>query len=107
MTQGDEPAAGEAKDDGQEDDSKGSELLEAADREARSLHEGRSVSLLGGEIPLRVLAAFAIFIAVFVAVLMVLWAALGGVGLALGWIVAALVGALAVKLLIGRGGAAA
>jgi hypothetical protein len=89
------------------DDSRGSELVEAADREARSLQQGRSVSLLGGEIPLRVLAAFAIFIAVFVAVLLALWAALGGVGLALGMIVGALVGALAVKLVLGRGGAAA
>lgn len=100
-----EPRDDEPQDD--EDDSRGAQLLDAADREARSLQEGRSFSLLGGEIPLRVLAALGIFVAVFVAVMLALWAALGGIGLALGLIVGALAGALAVKLLLGRGGAAA
>ncbi len=75
-----------------------SEVRAAADREAERLQAGPGFSLFGGEVPYRVLVAFAIFIVVFLAVWAGLWALLGGIGIALGWILAALAGALAVRL---------
>jgi hypothetical protein len=67
-----------------------------ANRELRAWTEGPSFRFLGGELPIRALAAFGIFIAAFTVVYLALWALLGGLGLALGWIVAALAGAAVV-----------
>ena len=76
--------------------------LEAASESAQAslanLQEGRRVSMLGAELPGRVLVAMAIFLVAFMIVWMFMWAALGGLGLALGWTVAAAAGAAAVKL---------
>jgi hypothetical protein len=96
--QEEESASEKAQD---EENSRTSELRAAADREAQTLQEGPGISLFGAEIPYRVLIAIAVFVVVFVAVWAAVWALLGGIGLALGWIFAAVVGALAVRL-VGR-----
>jgi hypothetical protein len=86
-----------AEGDSEPDSESSAEVATAtAEREARPLLGGSGVSLFGGEIPYRALIAIAIFVAVFTVVLVGLWALLGGIGLALGWIVALVVGALAV-----------
>jgi hypothetical protein len=74
------------------------QALEAADREARRLQEGPGITLFGGQISYRALIAIGIFIAAFMAVWVVLWAGMGGVGLGLGWIPAAAAGVAAVGL---------
>ena len=94
-----EPRDDEGHDEESEDSDELAEVAATAEREARPLIEGRSFSLLGGELPHRTLLAIAVFIAVFLAVWLALWALLGGWGLGLGWIVALAVGALAVWLL--------
>ena len=73
-------------------------LQEAADDEAQRLQRGSSVSLLGAEVPVRVLAALGIFLLVFTVVYALLWALGGGLGLALGWIPAAAAGVVAIRL---------
>lgn len=65
----------------------------------RPLWEGRAISLFGGQVPLRALAALAVFLPVFVLLYLALWELLGNVGLVLGWIAALLVAAVAVLLL--------
>ena len=86
----------------EEDDSAVAQLRENADREARRLGEGPGITLFGGKIPYRTLLAIAVFVGVFLLVWVPLWAALGGVGLGLGWIPAAAAGAAAVWLLARR-----
>jgi hypothetical protein len=88
--------AGAAAETEKSEDSATAQALEAADREARSLQEGPGITLFGGEISYRTLAAIGIFIAAFMAVWVVLWAGMGGVGLGLGWIPAAAAGVAAV-----------
>ena len=84
------------------EDSAASELRDVAARDGRRLQEGPALELLGGRLPYRVLISMAIFVVVFMLVWVGLWAVLGGLGLGLGWIVAALAGLLAVKLLAAR-----
>lgn len=71
-----------------------------AEREANSVMQGPKVSLFGAELPKRALIALAVFVAAFTLVWVALWAALGGIGLALGWIPAAALGWLAVRLVL-------
>ena len=80
----------EAREDGvaQRVDSEARESLE-------TLAEGRSVL---GALPLRSVAAVAIFVAVFLVVYVAMWALLGGAGLVLGLLVAPVAAALAVHL---------
>jgi hypothetical protein len=73
-------------------------LRAAADAEADSLQRGPSVSLLGASVPVRALTALGIFVLVFMLVWVALWGLLGTLGLALGWIPAAGVGVLAIRL---------
>ena len=74
------------------------ETSEEAQADLEALNEGRSISIMGTELPVRVLVAMGIFLAVFMAIWMLLWAAAGGAGLGLGWIVATVAGAVAVRL---------
>lgn len=62
------------------------------------LSEGRAVPATGGELTVRSVTAVAVFLVAFLAVYLVLWLLLGGLGLAFGWIAALAVAALAVKL---------
>jgi hypothetical protein len=78
------------------------ELRETAERDGKRLQEGPALEMFGGRLPYRTLASMALFVVVFLLVWVGLWAALGGLGLGLGWIVAALAGLLAVKLLAAR-----
>jgi hypothetical protein len=65
-------------------------VLEAAEAEIGRLGSGGSLRIpLVGEFPTCLLIGLAIFLAVFMAVWMLLWALLGGIGLGLGWILAA------------------
>lgn len=72
------------------------ELRAEAGTEADRLQRGRAISFFGNPLPVRTLVALAVFVVVFMAVWAALWAAMGGVGLGLGWIPAAVLGALAV-----------
>lgn len=85
----------------QDDSSTASEVRAFADREAQALQKGPGISLFGGKIPYRLLVAIGVFVLVFVLVWAGLWALLGGIGLTLGWILAAVTGALAVRLVRG------
>jgi len=73
-----------------------------AEAEGRKLMGGRKINFFGGPLPVRSLAAIAVFIAVFVVVWLLLWAVLGSIGLIFGWLIAALVGLVAVKLFADR-----
>lgn len=66
------------------------------------LAEGSTLSVGSTELPVRTLFAMGIFVLVFLVAWMILWAVGGGLGLGLGWILAGLVGALAVKLYADR-----
>ena len=66
--------------------------------ELEKLSSGPSVSLFGGELPVRALVAIGVFVLTFIVSWMLLWAILGGLGFGLGWIVGAVLGAVAVKL---------
>jgi hypothetical protein len=70
-------------------------LKETASADWRSLQSGPR---LRGDLPTRVVVAFAIFLVVFMVTWMILWAIAGGVGLGLGWIPSAAVAAVAVHL---------
>jgi hypothetical protein len=70
----------------------------SGEREAGTLRRGRTISLFGGDVPVRVLVALAIFVAVFMVVWVGLWAALGSLGMVLGMFAAGVAGAFAVKL---------
>ena len=74
----------------------------AAETEMRKLQGGPAVSVFGASLPVRILLALAIFIAVFMVVLMALWSMIGGLGLGLGWILAMGAGLVAVKLYADR-----
>jgi Flp pilus assembly protein TadB len=81
------------------------ELRGQIERSGERLQEGRQVNLPGeAALPARSLAAVAIFTVVFVAVYMLCWALMGTIGLAVGVIIALVVGALAVKLYADRAG---
>ena len=64
--------------------------------EAERLQRGPAVSFFGNPLPVRTLVALLVFLIVFMLVWVGLWAAMGGIGLGLGWIPAAVLGALAV-----------
>ena len=66
--------------------------------EAGTLRQGRTITFFGGEVPVRMLAALAIFVAVFMVVWMALWTVAGSLGMVLGMFVAGIAGAFAVKL---------
>ena len=76
-------------------------LRASAESETSRLQRGPTVSILGASLPARVLMALGVFVLVFMLVLMALWGLLGGIGLALGWIPAAVVALLAIQL-VGR-----
>jgi Flp pilus assembly protein TadB len=81
------------------------ELRGQIERSGERLQEGRQVNLPGeAALPARSLAAVAIFTVVFVAVYMLCWALMGTIGLAVGVVIALVVGALAVKLYADRAG---
>ena len=88
-----------------EDDGRLSEARALAESQADRLQEGRTVSLFGAAVPVRVLIALGVFVLVFMLVWTALWGLAGGIGLALGWIPATLAGMLAVGL-VGRSRAA-
>jgi hypothetical protein len=97
----DDPAAdrdGEEEEPRDEEPGRLDELQTAADAETQRLQQGRTVSLLGNPVPVRVLIALGIFLVVFMIVWTALWALGGGLGLALGWIPAAIVGAFAIRV---------
>jgi hypothetical protein len=75
---------------------------EEAGKALEPLQEGPALSLGFADFPVRILVAVGIFIAVFMVAWMVLWAIAGGLGLGLGWLIAAAVGALAVKVYADR-----
>ena len=88
-----------------EDASAVDEMRGQIERSGERLQEGREVSLPGeAALPVRSLAAIAIFIIVFVAVYLLCWALMGTIGLAVGAVIALIVGALAVKLYADRAG---
>ena len=72
-----------------------------AEEEAARLQGGSQIAFFGGTLPVRGLVAMGLFLVIFMIAWVGLWAALGGLGLALGWIPAALV-AVAAVVLIGR-----
>jgi hypothetical protein len=74
------------------------ELRSTADAEVERLQRGRTISMLGAEVPVRVLIALGVFLVVFMVVWTGMWALGGGLGLALGWIPAAVIGAFAIRL---------
>ena len=74
------------------------ELRAEAAVEAERLQRGRAFSFFGNPLPVRTLIAGGVFLVVFMAVWTALWAAMGGAGLGLGWIPAAVLGALAVGI---------
>jgi hypothetical protein len=77
----------------------GRERLEERGRqELEKLTEGPTVSYFGGELPVRAAVAIGVFALTFVACWMLLWALLDTIGFALGWLVAGVVAAGAVKL---------
>ncbi|MFL5870825.1 MAG: hypothetical protein ACJ75R_07065 [Solirubrobacterales bacterium] len=76
-------------------------VMEPVERETRVFQRGPGLALFGGVVPVRTMIALGVFVFAFVVVWMAFWAIAGGLGLALGWIPAALVGVLAV-LLLGR-----
>ena len=101
--------AEEAEDADDADEESGGEATEALGQAAEQaagvldrLQEGPKFSLGFAEFPVRILVAVGLFIAVFMAAWMLLWAVGGGAGLALGWLLAMAVGALAVKLYADR-----
>jgi hypothetical protein len=75
-----------------------------ADAEAslKRAGEGRTIEVGGGQLPVRSVAAIAVFIAIFLAVYVVTWAALGTIGLAIGIFTGAIAGALAAKLYVDK-----
>ena len=91
-----DPPRDEEPDD--DDSDRPSALQQAADDEAQRLQRGSTVSMLGAEVPTRVLGALGIFLLVFMLVYAALWALGGGLGLALGWIPAAAAGLVAIRL---------
>jgi hypothetical protein len=74
------------------------EFKAVAGTETERLQQGRTVSLLGNPVPVRVLIALGIFLVVFMLVWTALWALGGGLGLGIGWIPAAILGAFAIRL---------
>lgn len=82
------------------------DLRAQLERSGERLQRGRRLKLPAAVLPARSLGAMAIFIAVFVVVYLLTWAALGTIGVAVGFFAGAVVGALAVKLFADRAGAA-
>ena len=99
----DEEQAEEEREPDTDDSEHGAAVLDVAEAEVERLQGESSISLFGAEVSTRLLAAMAIFVAVFVLVWIGLWALLGGIGLGLGWLLAAAVALLAVRLFGGSG----
>ena len=76
------------------------DLGEAAEGEASRVLGCRTISLFGSPLPVRAVVAVALFAVVFVLVWLAAWALLGGIGIALGWIPAAILAWLAVRLAV-------
>lgn len=72
-------------------------LPQAAADTAGTLQRGRRVPVPGGSVPSRTIAAMVLFVVAFLAVWALMWWIGGGLGLALGWIVAGAAGAWLVK----------
>ena len=83
----------------------GAQLADEARAHGRALDSGPKVSLLGAEVSRRTLLALGAFVLVFLLVWIALWGVFGGIGLALGWIVAMAAGGAAVWLLAQRSAA--
>jgi hypothetical protein len=66
-----------------------------------NLQEGRQIKVPGAEVPVRGVVAMGIFLVTFMVTWMLLWVTAGGIGLALGWILAT-VAAAGVVLLYAR-----
>lgn len=94
-----EPREGAAAD---EEAGTSAQLADEARGQARALDSGPKVSILGGEVSRRTLLALGVFVLVFLLVWIALWGVFGGVGLALGWILATAAGGAAVWLLAQR-----
>ena len=93
-------AEADERDDSPQDDEPGrfDEVRATADDTTERLQGGSTVSLLGAQVPVRVLLALGIFILVFMVAWTALWALGGTAGLGLGWIPAAAAGLVAVRL---------
>jgi hypothetical protein len=94
--------AGEDADAGEDSGDTPPKAQQEVEASLEPLGEGSTLSVGFAELPVRSLVAMALFVAVFMVVWMILWAVGGGLGLGLGWILAAGVGALAVKLYADR-----
>ena len=73
------------------------DVVNVAEREGEKLQRGPTLPFFAGPLPMRALVAMGIFVAAFLAAWLILWALFGTIGLALGWILAAALGFLAVK----------
>jgi hypothetical protein len=74
----------------------GAQIADEAQARAEELDTGPKLNILGAEVSRRTLLALGLFVLVFLVVWIALWGVLGGVGLALGWIVATAAGGAAV-----------
>jgi hypothetical protein len=72
-------------------------IAETLERESEPLQRGQTLDSPLGPLPVRSLAAMGVFVAVAVALYLILWALLGTLGLLLGWIPAAALGLLAAR----------
>ena len=103
-----EPASGREPGEGahaKEEPGPGAQIADEARARARELDSGPKLNILGGEVSQRTFLALGAFVVVFVLVWLALWGVFGGVGLALGWIVATAAGGAAVWLLARRSAA--
>lgn len=73
-------------------------LARRTEAELRPFQGGRTVRVLGGELPVRGLKALAVFLGAFMVVWLALWVVLGDIGFGLGWIFAAAAGVVAVRV---------
>lgn len=103
---GEDPMAAEKaekgldEDDDEEEDAEPGRLeraSSAAQSEAETLQEGSSIPFFGGPLSVRAVLAIVVFLAIFMVVWLGLWTLIGGLGLALGWILAAGAGFLAMR----------
>ena len=74
------------------------ESAAASRREVGKLRQGRAIRFFGGQVPVRMIIAIAIFVAAFMVIWMALWFAIGMLGLVFGMLPAIAAGLLAVKL---------
>jgi hypothetical protein len=78
------------------------DVPQGAQHDAQRLQRGPKLPFFAGPLPSRAIAALAVFVAAFVVVWIGLWALIGTLGLAAGWIVAAVAGFAAVRLVTRR-----